>query len=529
MNIYFWGMAISMVCYIAIGYFVSKKVKDADDYYVAGRRAPVLLLTGSLIASYVGTGLYTGDAAISYEGFFSSEAAGSAVTCIGYTMGVVLFGRYLRRLGVVTIPEFFEKRFQSKAVGKLASVICILTMGVYMISVSQGIGALMHGVTGVDQDICMLLAMIVFTFVAVVSGSNGVLITDTLMMFIFVIMTVIGCCYIAKAAGGWTAGVEAVTRNPATSQWFRMGGPDDFLYGPRANTFWTFWTAIIWFGVCAVSPWQASRYVMAKSENVAIRSAVPAMLAGVGLNLIIVLSAALMQVVNPNIEDSSQVIIWAAMNVMPTFVGVMVLTGILAAGISSATTFLSQVGTNVVNDFLRDKVKNPIRAGRIAMLITAALVVIYNFTTPPSIFWILMLGGAIISSAFVPTGLACIYSKRLTKAAAFCGMLSGFSASFIMKLVSAVFNPNLPVWADSNVIGLIVNCVVMIVVTALTKVTPEEKAARESLFVIPEIEKDPVEVRKTLNWVKASLCVGTIVAVVMIYVWALPYMRAIKG
>ena len=38
MNIYFIGMCISMVVYIVIGMLVSRKVKDANDYYVAGRR-----------------------------------------------------------------------------------------------------------------------------------------------------------------------------------------------------------------------------------------------------------------------------------------------------------------------------------------------------------------------------------------------------------------------------------------------------------------------------------------------------------
>lgn len=50
MNVYFMGMCISMVIFVLIGVFVSRGVKDANDYYVAGRRAPVLLITGSLIA-----------------------------------------------------------------------------------------------------------------------------------------------------------------------------------------------------------------------------------------------------------------------------------------------------------------------------------------------------------------------------------------------------------------------------------------------------------------------------------------------
>ena len=72
MNIYFIGMCISMVVYIIISVFVSRGVKDANDYYVAGRRAPVLLIAGSLIASYTSTGMFMGDAAQCYDGAFTS-------------------------------------------------------------------------------------------------------------------------------------------------------------------------------------------------------------------------------------------------------------------------------------------------------------------------------------------------------------------------------------------------------------------------------------------------------------------------
>lgn len=63
MNIYFIGMCIAMVIYLAVGFVVSKKVKTANEFYVAGRRAPVILIAGSLIASYTSTGMFMGDAA----------------------------------------------------------------------------------------------------------------------------------------------------------------------------------------------------------------------------------------------------------------------------------------------------------------------------------------------------------------------------------------------------------------------------------------------------------------------------------
>ena len=63
MSVYFWGMCFAMLIYVVIGFLASKKVKNANDFYVAGRQAPMILIAGSIIASYASTGLYMGDAA----------------------------------------------------------------------------------------------------------------------------------------------------------------------------------------------------------------------------------------------------------------------------------------------------------------------------------------------------------------------------------------------------------------------------------------------------------------------------------
>ena len=56
-NVYFIGMCISFVIYLLIGFLVSRKVKNANDFFVAGRNAPIFLIVGSMIASYVSTGM----------------------------------------------------------------------------------------------------------------------------------------------------------------------------------------------------------------------------------------------------------------------------------------------------------------------------------------------------------------------------------------------------------------------------------------------------------------------------------------
>ena len=209
MNIYFLGMCFSMFVYIIIGMVVSKRVKSVDEYYVAGRRAPVFLISGSLIASYASTSMFMGDAAQCYDGAFSSLIILSTMQTAGYIIGAVFFGRYLRRSKVLTIPDFFEKRFCSTKIKKLAAITAIVTMTVYLLSIIQGICTLMNVVTDVDYKLCVILSLLVITFVTVLSGSSGVLITDTLMAVIFTSALVLATLAIAHNSGGW---FEAVSK-----------------------------------------------------------------------------------------------------------------------------------------------------------------------------------------------------------------------------------------------------------------------------------------------------------------------------
>ena len=71
MNAYFMGMLFSMVVYIVLGVVISKRVRNANDFFVAGRQAPTYLIVGSLVASYCSTGLFMGDVGEAYGGFFA--------------------------------------------------------------------------------------------------------------------------------------------------------------------------------------------------------------------------------------------------------------------------------------------------------------------------------------------------------------------------------------------------------------------------------------------------------------------------
>ncbi|MCM1213738.1 MAG: hypothetical protein NC331_00560 [Lachnospiraceae bacterium] len=114
----------------------------------------------------------------------------------------------------MTIPELFGQRFHSEKIRKLAAIIM---MAVYLLSVMQGIGTLMNVVTGVDYKICIVIALVVFNIITVISGSTGVLITDTLMAALFTIALAISGIVISSKLGGWFPIITSVASNELTS------------------------------------------------------------------------------------------------------------------------------------------------------------------------------------------------------------------------------------------------------------------------------------------------------------------------
>ena len=522
MNVYLVGMIISFAVYLLIGFYISKRVKNANDYYVAGRNAPILLIVGSMIASYVSTGMFMGDAGEYYSGIFSPMTILATMQVVGYIIGAVFFGRYLRRTQVMTIPEFFGRRFCSENVRKLATITAVITMTVYLLSVIQGVGTLMHVVTGVEYNICIVLAILVFSIVTVVSGSRGVLITDTLMFSIFTVSLIIAVFVITGKAGGWHSVVEQLNHFEKKDLLAWSGNLDYMYPNGFENVIWGIVYGIVWLSVCMVGPWQSSRYLMAKNEHVVLRSSLFSAFGIFALQLMAGVAAVSVNVYHPTMESASHVLIWAAMNILPTLLGVILLTGVLAAGISSATTFLSLVGSSVANDIYRGK-GDSIKIGRISMIVVSVIVLVLAVFNPPQILWIMYFGGAIVASAWMPVALASVLSKRITKAGAFTGMLVGFLGCFALKLYSNIAKVTLPAILDPVIVGIVLNVIGIVIGSAFTKVTEEEKAARAKLFIVPEEEKDPKEMQKTLNYMKFAPVLGVMIAVILVAVWVVPY------
>ena len=68
MSVYAFGLLISIIVYLAVGNYAGRKVKRLEDYFVAGRNAPTLLIVGTLVASLMSTNAFMGETGLAYSG-----------------------------------------------------------------------------------------------------------------------------------------------------------------------------------------------------------------------------------------------------------------------------------------------------------------------------------------------------------------------------------------------------------------------------------------------------------------------------
>ena len=275
MNIYIIGIIFSLAVFFLVGILAGRKVKNTNDYYVSGRNAPTLLIVGSLIASFLSTGAFLGDTGEVYDGFFMGIVVVGVLQATGYIYGAGLFGRYIRRSEANTLPEYFGSRFQSGGLRRLSAVIMLVSVSAYLLSAIQGVSTLMSSITNLSYPTCAVIVWLAFTVFTIYAGSPGVLLTDTIMFLVFLLAALIAVPFIVHAGGGWFGGIAQLAKCESMPGILSWSGNLDYLYPDGAsNLAWAVTYGIVWALVVAVSPWQTSRYLMAKDEHVVMRSSI---------------------------------------------------------------------------------------------------------------------------------------------------------------------------------------------------------------------------------------------------------------
>jgi len=532
LDIYTTTIAISILIYIAIGNYAGRGIKKLDDYYVAGRRAPTFIIVGTLVASVMSSTMFLGEAGFSYAGQAGPYVLFPQAATVGYVIGAIFFGRYLRRSRATTVAEFFGKRFNSARIQALAGLTIILALGGYLLAVTQGAAILLSQLTEFGYVQSLIVAWLSYTMFTMYSGSRGVILTDTLMFLLFTIASLATAIFLVEDLGGTSSviGKLAVLEEKVDlMSWHGVIGPG--TEWPTAVDFlvWMIVIDVSWAIVYAVSPWQSSRHLMAKNEHVVLRASCFACLAVGLLQVMVYGMGSVINLAKSDIVPSDGATIWASLNLFPEFLGALMLAGIMAAVLSSASTFLSLVGFSASNDIgihKSDDELKTLRFSRIMMLVIGTIALLAALIFPPNIFWLTTFIATVFASSWGPVGLMSIWSSRITESAAYWGMLSGLIFNIVPKFFEFIGMITFPSYLNPVLIGGAASLIVTLTISYRTTVSSEEASYLSKLHVTPNEEIDKQKVRTSL-WAPAAIILnGLIMPYLLINYYVRPFQTA---
>jgi SSS family solute:Na+ symporter len=255
-------VGLYLVATMVAGIAVRKYVGKVEHFLIAGREMDVYLGIASLAATEFGvvTCMYT--AQNGYEFGFAGATPGILMAVAMLFVGMTGFCvKPLRDSGVMTISEFFEKRFGPR-IRWLAGVVIVLggllNMGVFL----RSGGDFLVVVAGLDPsylEITMTVLLLAVALYTILGGMLSVLVTDYLQ---FIVMSVglIAVTVLILANVGWERLVSTV------SQQYGVGGFNPFVH-PKMG--WQYVAFNAFLNLATVLTWQTTIARVLASKNTA--------------------------------------------------------------------------------------------------------------------------------------------------------------------------------------------------------------------------------------------------------------------
>ncbi|MGH7542509.1 MAG: sodium:solute symporter family protein [Gemmatimonadota bacterium] len=213
MNATLFAILLYVLAQLGIGWWVSRRIKNEDDYLVAGRNLGYGLAVFTIFATWFGAETCIGAAGRIYE----SGLAGGSADPFGYALCLLLMGLvfavplWKRRL--TTMADLFRQRF-SPAVERLAVLLMVPTSLLWAAAQIRAIGQVISASSGLQVELTITVAALVVIIYTVSGGLLADAITD-LVQGVALILG-LGLMLVVVLVNG---GAEAVTQvEPARLQ-----------------------------------------------------------------------------------------------------------------------------------------------------------------------------------------------------------------------------------------------------------------------------------------------------------------------
>lgn len=439
------AMVLYMAIVIGIGFICSKKNQNSEDYFLGGRGLGPWVTAMSAEASDMSSWLLMGLPGLAFATGFSQ----AGWTAIGLILGTYLNWKIIaKRLrhytevseNSITVPDFFSNRFKDnkKILSSISAIMILIFFTVYTASGFAACGTLFNSVFGLDYQASMVVCAAVIVIYTSLGGflaaSTTDLIQGILMSFAIVVVLIVGIV----AAGG----VGNVIEHGKGLEGFF----DIMKYHDPASGHAVFQgilpiiSGLAWglgyFGM----PHILVRFMairdpeeVKKSRNIAMTWVLISLAVAVCIGFT---GAALYSDV-PELAGNGNQRIFIYMTthlfqgIIPLFIAGIILSGILAATMSTSDSQLLIASSCVSKDLFQGlfkkeaSEKHVLLISRITTIVIALVGIIIAMDENSSVFGLVENAWAGFGGAFGPLMLFSLFWKRTNLKGAAAGMLSG--------------------------------------------------------------------------------------------------------
>ncbi len=459
-----------LVSMLVIGFIAKGQVKDMDDFILGGKRFNKFALTGTILATMMGSGMTMG----AVGSVYTSGFGGSMVWIYGgFAIGLIVLGfmsKSIRETGARSLAEIVNKAFGKHA--RLASAIVVVVYAVSLVAINiAGFRTIIIYGFGDSFSLSIPVATTIATLVCItftaVGGMFAVVWTDTAQLVIMVVgLFVLGPIIGIASAGGLDAVAAGVE-----SQGLSMTDPLSNGFSPALLGF-----SLSYFLACPGDPTMPQRVLSARTDGTAKFSFIISGCCAVLFTLSLLFMGSSIITLIPGIDNSDAALPLFIVKYYPPVLKGIAIAGIIAAVMSSFSSFLILATTHITYD-IGQVVKEDLNEKTINKIMPILTVVIGLFGLVIALFISSLLGYlsmvfSIVGSSLVPVLFAALYFREKTsKTAAILSIIVGAVVPAVLFLTKGydVF------LGDPVFTGLISSIVVIIVGSLIFKDKPKEQ------------------------------------------------------
>jgi SSS family solute:Na+ symporter len=486
-------LAAFLALMTGVGIWGMRKTKTLGDFFLGGRTLGPWVSAAAYGTTYFSAVIFIGFAGTQGWQFGLNAlwiAIGNAV--IGALAAWLVLARRTRRmtqnLDAMTMPEFLQERYGAKHLKPIAASVVFFFLLPYSASVFKGLGHLFEKVFGIPYDIALLI-MIAFTGVYLILGGYfAIAITDFIQAIIMFFGAAAMIIVLAGQGGGFIEMFKKVleiypSHVPPAGQSAVLGLNQPSVLTVISLVFMTS------FGTWGL-PQMTQKFYAIKNESIIPNAAIVTTIFALMIGFAAYSTGAFSHVffdLNTVPKDANGRILYDLIvptlltGHLPELLLALILLLVLSASMSTLSS-LVLVSSSAIAIDLNPGRQEP-RSGKdhsVAMMrfLSGVFIIISFFISRfqfSIIVYLMSLSWGVVSGAFAAPYILGLYSKRITKAGAYSGLLTGV---VLMILLFFLWGPGKSPLAAS--ITIVVPFVVVTIVSLFT--TAPEKTLLDKAF-----------------------------------------------